>query len=382
MNQSNVQTFLTPEQFLQRTQFRTISVVENVPYTDGQTQRIEIPASGLGHFILLQVRGTVTVAGSVSGGTFKSYPAPVPYGLLKRIQFGNNNAFNMVDMSGWAMAKYARARYAFDPYSAQNQSRFSNVNLGALGCSGQITPGGNVTAQTYSVNFTIPIPLSYNNRGEKGLIILQSSATKYTLVLDWEQITGGITATGGTNGLFNALTGTGLSVTSNIQVSVLLEYAEFVPGADAILDMFVSRTSQVKAPLIQGQNEIILNQSLDFLTMMQVEIVNNGTVVDTNTTISQVNLQHNGNIFDVRTTGHLLNARNFYASNGAIPQDGTLTIDLGRRNGLPEQRDLYDAMDIGKVTDAKLQFTYSSAPTGVNQIESWFESIRYLAQTA
>lgn len=377
---ANTQVLLTADQFLQQTKAKHTKVTSAQSYIDGGRQSFRMPQAGLGHIIWLALQGTITVAGTVTSGTFQNYPDPAPWSILKRLKFGSNNAFTMRDMSGWSLYKWIRTRYGFDPTGTMT-SQYDTNNEVALGKSdtGRIVPGANITAATFKFNCVIPIPISYNNAGELGLVVLQQNSTFYDLTIDWGQITGGISATGGTNDLFNTLVGTGLTVTSDIKASVGIEWFEPVAGIDNLISMFMSVSDMRQSPLLTGTN-VIKPPTNDFYTMFLVEAYNAGAPVAVNNINNPV-FMHSGNVYDIQED-YIVNMARAYYAHGVLPPDGVITYDLGIRRGQMNRRDTLDAFNDMNITDLNLKFDIPStlSITGNNGINTVMESLRFIKQ--
>lgn len=380
------QVFLTAEQFLRMTKPKSVKVTSASPYVDGGRQTFRLPQSGLAHTLWVNIQASVTVAGTVTSGKLAGWPNPAPFGIIKRMRFGSNNAFNMRDMSGWSLYKWVRMRTGVDPYPqtpvADPRHSFSVVNDKLVGASmvNAPVPGADIAAGTYICNMAFPIPISYNNAGEQGLLVLQQNSTFYDLAIDWGQVTGGISATGGTNDFFDTLVGTGLSVTSDIKITVGLDWFEPVAGIGKLISMFMSVSDMVISPLTSGEN-VVRPPVNDYYTMFNLELVNAGAPVAP-TDIQNLIFQHSGNVYDYQDDYLIRLTKNYYLHQGLPPVDGSIEWDLGMRRGNVQRRDTLDAFDDMNITDLQLRFTLPSSLTisGVNQASLVMESLRYIRQ--
>ncbi len=384
--QPQQQVFLTAEQFLRQTKPKAVKVATASPYVDGGRSTFRLPQSGLAHQLWVVIQASIVVAGTVTSGTLKGWPNPAPFSILKRLRFGSNNAFNMRDLSGWSLYKWCRQRTGVDPYpqvpTTDPRHSFSAVNDRLLGNSmtNAPVPGANIAAGTYLCNMAFPIPIGYNNAAEQGLLVLQQNSTFYDLTIDWGTITGGITATGGSNDFFQSLVGTGLSVTPTITVTVGLDWFEPVAGIGKLISMFMSVSDNITSPLVAGEN-IIRPPVNDYYTMFSLELVNNGAVIAP-TDIQNLIFQHSGNVYDYQEDYLVRLAKNYYLHNGLPPVDGEIVWDLGLRRGNIQRRDTLDAFDDMNITDLQLRFTLPGTLTitGVNQASLVMESLRYIRQ--
>lgn len=377
------QVMLSSEQFLQMTDLKKVKVASAVPYVDNGVSKFQLPSAGMCSVLFLGIQASITVAGTVTSGTFAKLPYPAPFSLLRRLKFGNNNSFSLLDLTGWGLYKWVCERYGVEaqpngvanPYTTQNNAYVGAVN------SSQIVPGANVSAGTYTFNLTIPVPIAYNEAGEQGLLVLQQNSTFYTVELDWGQVVGGIGATGGSNDVFSSLVGTGLSITANITATLGMDYFEYLPQTQALTSMFMSCQESVAIPtIIAGENVYKLPVG-DFYTMMMMEIVNNSAAVAP-ANISNILLKYGGNIYKYQEDylSHL--AASFFHHEGIVPRDGNIIYDFGIRRGLLSRRDRIDAFNNQNVTNTELHFTLPGtlSITGTNQASIILEKLTYTSQ--
>jgi hypothetical protein len=380
------QVFLTAEQFLRMTKPKSVKVVSASPYADGGRTSYRLPQSGLAHTLWLVIQASIVVTGTISSGTWKGWPNPAPFGIIKRLRFGSNNAFNMRDLSGWSLYKWIRQRTGIDPYpqiaTTAPITSFDTVNKSLMGQAqvNPIIPGASVAAGTYLANMAFPIPIGYNNAGEQGLLVLQQNSTFYDLSIDWASIA----ASGAgpfTNDLMTTVTpATTATVVPTITVTIGLDWFEPVAGIGKLISMFMSVSDQVISPLTAGEN-IIRPPVNDYYTMFSLELVNAGAVVAP-TNVQNLIFQHSGNVYDYQDDQLVRLAKNYYLHNGLMPTDGETVWDLGMRRGNLLRRDTLDAFDDMNITDLQLRFTIPSTVTisGVNQASLVSESLRYIRQ--
>jgi hypothetical protein len=368
------------ESFLQSTKPKSVKITTAQAYVDNGTQSWQLPSAGLGSTLYFHILGTVTVAGTVTSGTFKKGAAPAPWSLIKRMQFGSNNAFNMRSLSGWAWYKWVRARYGIDPTASVGVTYSANTTA-ALGLTGstRITPGANIAAQAYQVNLCLPMPLAYNDAAETGLIVLQLNNTFYNVTIDWGQITGGISATGGSNDFFASLVGTSLVITSSITTTISLDWFEALPGVDDLISLFMSVSEFTQNSLQNGTNTVKLPPN-DYYTLLMMEVINNGDVLAV-ANIGNPTFLHSGNVYDLQED-YYTHLTKYYYKHGIPPQDSLITYDFGIRRGLLSRRDAIDAFDNQNITDAQMRFDLPAALsiTGTNQVSILLESLRYIEQ--
>lgn len=373
---------LTPDQFLRRTKAKSVRITTNQPYTDGGSTFYNLPQAGLAHCLWVSIGGTVTVGGTVTSGTIQSYPYPAPFSIVKRLRFGNNNSLYMRDITGWGWYKWVRYRTGIDFLSNQSVAKFSTNSLAALGTTvtNPLVPGANVVAQTYNFFIAMPIPLSYNEAAEQGLIVLQTNGVQYALSIDWGRWTGGIGATGGTNDLFNALVGTTLVVTASITITIGLDWFEPVAGVGNLISMFMTVNEQAFTPLINGVN-LVTPPPNDYYTLLLLEVINAGAPVAV-ANFSNIFFQYAGQVFDYMDDYQTKIVRSSY-QHQIPPMDGCIDWDLGIRRGFLTRRDTLDAFNDQAITDMKLSFTLpgSLSISGTNQTTAVYESLRLINQS-
>jgi hypothetical protein len=371
---------LTVDQFLRKTRPKMLQVQGVTPGVEGGTVTFRLPQNGYGTRLFVKITGTIVLAGTITGGTWKGGFEPAPYGFIKNLRLSNNQAVLLRDISGTGWYLSTRSRYGFDPARGQAATYSTNTQAaGGLNLTSTIPTGTQPTAGTYTYSICLPIDLAYNQMGENGLLILQSNSVYYDLSLVFGQAAGGMGAGGGTNDFFNAVTGSTISVTHTFNTQVFMEYFEMVPPElipnQISTVMVVSET--VNTGLFQGDNVYQLPPQ-DFYTKIDVQTFNAGGPV-LNDQITKFTLSYNGQITDISRNqiGDIM--RNFYDHNGLPPMDGVCTIDMGIRRGSLGRRDTFDAFANLAVTDAKITTTLGVATSGVNGQRFVTESLRRVA---
>ena len=380
--------YVTAQQFLNSTRPIRQKVASAKAYLDGGATRDQLPQAGLADKLLMYVTFTITVAGTVTSGTWQSFNngTPAPWSILKNIQFGSNNSLLLRNFSGWSMYKWCRYRYGQDPKQTVGVNYSANT-LAALGLnqsSGIIVPGANVVAGTYTFNVGIPIDLAYNKCAEQSLLSLQNNNTIYTLTTTWGQITTGITPTGGTNDLFNALVGTGLTVTCTGTYTVGLDTWD-VPNFPSnyslanLMGTYLSVSDYIQATLNNGTNTVRPPQN-NIYTMIGLEVINAGApVAVANIQAPQWTYANNMYPF-VEDYVTVLNRDNWYHTIPSV--DGNIWYDLGIRRGQLERRDLLDGFDDSSITNLALQYNLPGtlSITGTNQTNVVLENLNTFTQ--
>lgn len=383
-------TQLTNLGFLSATRPKRIVQITNQAYADGGSNRFQLPQAGLLDKIWHYVSATITVAGTVTSGTFNGFgqngATQAPYSMLNTYKFYSNNNLILRNLGGWSLYKWIRTRYGLDytKCTAVNYSANTLAALGANQSSGAIVAGANVAASTYTFNWGFPVDVAYNQTAESCLISAQNGNIYYYSEFDWGQITGGLTATGGSNALFNALVGTGLSVTASINTSMTVDIWDYplLPPQYSFTNLmksFLSASDGIKTPLNNGLNTFQPPQN-DYYTMIITEWINNGAPVAV-ANLQSPSWQYAGNVYPFLDNYAPLLARDYYEKK--IPAiDGTIPYDFGMRRGERLRRDTIDAFQDQNITNLTLNTTLpgSLSITGVNQMNYVLENINNFSQ--
>ncbi len=315
---------LTAQQFLRLTQPNTVPVTQSLAYTDGNTTTITLPQTGLAARLILTIKGSIVVAGTITGGTFAGYPTVAPFSILKRMRFGSNVSTFLRNLTGISLYAWTRNRYGIDWMTAGNNSLFSSQNQATLGVSNsnRIMPNANVTASTYVFNWVIPIDIAYNETGERALLDLQVNNVLWNLYLDWGAISGGISTAGGSNDLFNTLTGSGISVTPTITATLEYEYFENIAANTAALQsQFMTVIDQNPAQALNVGLNVFKPPTTELYTTILMLLYNNSYALDVPANASPLALQYAANQKPYQADALSWTARDFI-NHRLVPLDG------------------------------------------------------------
>lgn len=314
----------------------------------------ELPRTGLGCRMVLSVRLSVTVAGTVTSGTIA---AQAPYNAIKNIKFGPNGNIIMRNHSGWGAYKHNRIRECLDPLSDGATNKFASNSQTSLGVSStnRPVPLANIAATTYVFNLAIPLPIAYNQAGEEALLKLQNE-TIYSLDVQIGNLVSSLSATGGTSDIFTSLVGTGLSYTVSGQMSLGLEYFRWLD--DRIFD-YSDQTNSFLAvleqqfPLVAGNNYIQPPRT-DVFTMLIFEVIGNGGTPVPDAKITNQSLTYANSMQLWSSDRYTALVNDYFMHNGLAPMDGVWAIDLGLRSGVPDRRDIFDSINNRNIVDFTL----------------------------
>jgi hypothetical protein len=373
----NATAFVTPEQWLLQSKKRSVQVVSSSDADLGGQTRDRIPQNGLGHRLILNVKFNVTLAGT-NGGTWKGWPNPAPFSLLQRVRFGNNSAVNLLDLSGWNLHRRSVNRTGIDPFNLANDFGATiTADIGNLPKKG----GDALTNATFDFAMTFIIPLSYNDAGDQGLLVLASNSNFFDLTIDWADPTSGITTAGGSNDLFDAMTSgaSNAAVTVNsCTYSVGLEFFDLPSNLNdlgMLRALYMNCYDRQDTTVHAGDNTTIL-PSDDFYTMVLCELINNEAPVDLATYVSNVQWRHSGVIVDY-SDSPITRAIDLAYKHRVAPFDGEFGWDFGMRRGVIGRRDTVDMFNASQVTQTEIKYTLDSGLSLTNpQLNTIVESLR------
>lgn len=201
---------LNPKEFFRRTRrqevlYKTISTWAGF----GDTDTIPVLRSGVLSFLTVKIKGTLVVA--LDGGTCATTSA-WPYGLVSKARFQANGQSNLVNADGWhlRLREFARNEKLTDrgvneyvggsaPGTILSQGTFA-LSSESWGVGSGVT---GIASGSYDVEFSVKIPVSYEERTLIGAIFLQTTSTTCELDIDWASVASLFTLTGSASVTFN-----------------------------------------------------------------------------------------------------------------------------------------------------------------------------------
>lgn len=343
-------------------------------WADNGLISFQLPRTGLGGRMWLNVQLTVTVGGTVTSGTFKNYLPNgfgcCPYSAIKNIQFGPNSNVLMRNHSGWGGYKHNRYRSMIDPLVKGSTEKFSNNALTSLGISStnRPVPGANVAAQAYTLNLSLPLPIAYNSAGEEALLKLQNESI-YSLNLQTANIASSMGPSGGSSDLFDTIVSANNSLTVAVtgKVYLTMEYWRWV---DTTKFDYTDQTNSFMSiieqnfPLTTGPN-FVQPPRTDLFTMILAEITGNGSPVsDANIQNVAVNYANNMQTLSMDRYTNLV--KSYYDHDGLVPMDGVWDLDYGLRAGNKMRRDIFDGVNNRSIVDFTLAIQVAAAQNMTN----------------
>lgn len=336
---------------------------------DGGTMNFNLPQAGLLATMMVYIDFTITVAGTITGGTWQP---DAPLSLIKNLSFRNQQGFLLHNYSGVGWYEWVRMRTGIDIFKATANGAFRSANvestLGIGNATTPVVPGANVTAGTYKVRWAMPVFIAYNSKLSAGCVNLQNSSRQYVLSLQFGTVKGGIGGNGGTNDMFNGLLGVSNDIVVNVtasNVQVSAETMQVLETVEPDLSM-VMVVQEALFNLQQGQNTVIPSYQ-DTFNALIMTVTNNGARAPYGN-LSDIEFIYASNqrryVEEIATKA----GYNYWMHNGVPPQDGQIMYDMRLRGGVIGDPDIYDVFNNAIITGFSLRFNQSAAVTGVNGV--------------
>ena len=247
-----------PEAFFANTRRMLFSMKSPSPIAGlGSSDAVQLKQTGVVAGLEVRIFGTVTFGGTITG-TNMSYEWP--YNIARAVRVSANGQANLVNAPGLGlkalsvMKPDSQDRGVSRPFGSGtvNQGTFSLASEDWGTSSGNtLGPGKTVPATgTYTVDFTIFVPLAFDSKTLTGAIYAQTSATALELAIDWS-----------TQAQLLTLGGSA-SFTHNLQYQVqgIVYSIPNVGGRFVVPDLsaFHSIIGFERRDLGQGDNEVLL----------------------------------------------------------------------------------------------------------------------------
>lgn len=132
---------------------------------------IKIPEVGFAGELLISVQGTVTASGA---GTYKARNLAA---LFKKVRLESNINNQIVDCSGYGLAKLQETMYpgfGYDKAPVGASAPSANYYAGAIAGAG---------AQAFKFTLAVPLNFNFGRQFSKGLIMLNAEGVQVTLTL-------------------------------------------------------------------------------------------------------------------------------------------------------------------------------------------------------
>ncbi len=309
-------------------------------YANGQTLRFDLPKSRFLSKILLNVKGTFK-ATHASKTTFTEMTIG-RYNLLKQVRVSINNGFNPFQISGKSLKLY---------------NIINNLSKPDSDVFGMDTFGNTVSSSgaTNTVNFTLEIPLTLNDRDAVGLILLQNDETYVTMELDL-------------GGIVDCMTDTDVTISAeSIVITPTLHTFSIPKDPNAVPDYSVIKLVNQQKDNILGDGETItkLSTGLTYRKMIIiVETDSKGTPMP-HAQVQSFQIALNEGDTPYNISADTLAYQNWKDYDGALPL-GVYVFDWSGQ-GIPNLGGGRDYIDTAQMTEFQLKTKFTGT-SGSNYI--------------
>ncbi len=318
-----------------------------MPFSAGGLVPQDLPQSGYGVGVRAKLTGTATASGSA---TMAAYP-PTPWSLVKNLRLFSTDGTELYQTSGWHNYVYQRTlRTGWDPARSPVNflGGFTDPFTRYFGQTGNLTTG-------QSVNFgcTFWIPITWCRNWQNSLILLQNTASRYTLEVTW----------GTVNDLFSA--GASNITLSNVQIQPILEFASIPTATQDLPD--ISYLKQVKEqiqPITGTGTTPYLAPTGNMYLKLISEFINNGAPMD----MSKINLfsyNYSQTQYPYQVFPDDSLFEQAYNYGGDLPS-AVYVRDFSLGNGFPEIGTFRDVINTARVTNFEMDYTLDSSLSLVN----------------
>lgn len=184
---------LDPEAFFANTRRLLFPMKSVTPIAGlGSSDTVQLKQTGIVSGLEVRVFGTVTFGGTVTG-TSLSYEWP--YNIARAIRVSANGQANLVNAPGLGIKALSVMRPDSQDRGVTRPFGSTTFNQGTLSLASEdwgtnagntLGPGKTVpAAATYTVDFTIYVPLAFDQKTLTGAVFAQTSATALELSIDW-----------------------------------------------------------------------------------------------------------------------------------------------------------------------------------------------------
>lgn len=258
-------------------------LIGQVSYSSGNRSSIDLPQTGLLANLLIRVNGTLTVTNGTGSSTYNAANLGKAWALIDRVHLTANSGTEIVNVTGIGLGIRNAMEMSYSDLAASAiPSAVTNNPVYQFGTSN----GAN------TVNFTLKVPVTINDRDPIGLILLQNRETLLTLALDWANPTNLFTLTG------NA------SVSFSGQAYVTMEYFS-VPLSDKDYpDLSVAHTLLEDQIAVAGTGDVLYTIPRGNIYQRIIHrVVLNGAAAGF-TDVNQLTLQYNQSEQPVKMYGY------------------------------------------------------------------------------
>lgn len=318
-----------------------------IPFSANGVAPQDLPESGFGAGLRLLLTGTAT---ATAAEAVKTFP-PNPWSLVKNIRLYSTDGTELYQTSGWENYLYQRTlRTAFDP--AGTHSNFNVVG----GTAPQtryfkpLTDFSGAGSQTFSCMFYIPF--TWGRNWQQSLILLQNTASRYTVEITWGSVTDYYAA----------------DVTlSNVQIQPILEFASIPNDSDALPDIaFIKQVKTQVFPITQTGQTPYIAPTGNAYTKLISAFENNAAPMDMSK-ITNFTYNYSQTQFPYVVNPDDCLWEQYYNYGGDLPQ-AVYVRDFSLGNGFPEIPTFRDVINTARVTNFEHDFTLDSSLTLTNAL--------------
>lgn len=311
-----------------------------IPFTASSVVPQDLPQSGFGVGVWMLLTGTATTS-NAGGATMAAWPG-TPWSLVKNLRLFSTDGTELYQTSGWDNYKYQRTlRTGWDPARSPVNylGGFTDPFTRYFAQTGNLGPSASAS---FRCLFWIPIAQCRN--WQNSLILLQNSASKYTLEVTWGQA----------SDLFSA--GAANVTISNCQILPLLEFASIPTSTQDLPD--VSYLKQVKTqtqPISATGTTPYLPPTGNLYMKLISEFINNGVPMDMSK-ITQFQFAYSQTQVPYVLNPDVVLAEQAYNYGGDLPS-AVYVRDFSLGNGFPEIETFRDTINTARVTNFEFDFT-------------------------
>lgn len=319
-----------------------------IPFTANTPTPQDLPESGFGAGLRLLLTGTATATGAQ---TVKTFP-PNPWSLVKNLRVFSTDGTELYQTSGWENYLYQRTlRTAFDP--AQSTLWAFNTAGGTAPQTryfAPLTDFAGAGSQNFRCMFYIPF--TWGRNWQQSLILLQNTASRYTVEVTWGSVTD----------LYAA------NVTlSNVQIQPILEFASIPNDSKALPDIaFIKQVKTQVFPITATGTSNYIAPTGNAYTKLISAFENDAAPMDMSK-VTQFTYNYSQTQFPyvVNPDDQLWEGRYNYGAD--LPQ-AVYVRDFSLGNGFPEIPTFRDVINTARVTNFEMDFTLDSSLTLTNAI--------------
>lgn len=312
----------------------------------GEQVVFTLPKARLLSRIFLNVKASIKVTHASS--TSLACEAFTPYKILRRVTLDLNNGFSPFVIAGKDLALYNMLNSNPDLLNATIKGANADAN-DVLNAKAALTASTSGTVNT--VEFTLQLPTTLNQRDPYGLILLQNESTQVTLTADI------ITA-------FTEMFGTASGYTialQSLEVIPMIETFSVPAIKEAFPDLSTLKlvSSKTEDFVGNGQNIVKMNVGTIYRKLMLYVTKADGTPFEHSDITSNIELVFNQADIPYSVNPRLLAAKNTDDYGQPLPK-GVYVFDFSTQ-GVPNLGGSRDIIDTQKLTEFWVRFSSNEA---------------------